>query len=199
MNRERPLHKAEPCTLTASRLDNMPAETTTERPQVADLVRTYSPFVWRMLRSLGVREADLDDMSQEAFLVVHRKLPTFEGRGPLRSWIYGIALRVASDYRAKAHHRREVHPASMPLQSVPPDQEAAIRRQQAMQLMDRLLESLSDEQRPVFVLYEVEELSMREVSEIVGCPLQTAYSRYNAARGRIHAYLERHPQEKSSP
>ena len=64
-----------------------------------EMFTDHARFVWRVLRYLGVGESDLDDVCQEVFLVVHRRLADFEGRSSTRTWVYGIALRVAADYR----------------------------------------------------------------------------------------------------
>src|SRR4051812_1143348 len=75
---------------------------------VAEVFREHAPFVWRALRRLGVREADVEDACQEVFVVVHRRLADFEGRSSVRTWVYGICVRVASDWRKRAHVRREI-------------------------------------------------------------------------------------------
>jgi RNA polymerase sigma-70 factor (ECF subfamily) len=152
------------------------------RAVLGELMREHTPYVWRVLRSLGVRDSDLEDVCQETFIIVQRRYHTLESPGALRSWIYGIALRVVSDYRAKAHRRREVLSPEPPQPMLQAPQEAAFDRKRSWELVDELMARMSEEQRQVFVLYEVEELGMREVSEIVGCPLQTAYSRLHAAR-----------------
>lgn len=162
-----------------------------ESRALPELVREHTPYVWRVLRSLGVRDTDLDDVCQETFIVVHRRLHTFEGRASLRSWMYGIALRVVSDYRYKAHRRREVLTAEPPETGTFAPQEAALEGKRAWQLIDSVLARLSAEQREVFVLYELEELSMREVCESIGCPLQTAYSRLHSARKQVQDGLKR--------
>ena len=77
-------------------------------PTLAEIFREYAPFVWRGLRRLGVPESDVEDVCQEVFVVVHRKLGDFEGRSSLRTWIYGICARTASDYRRSGRVRREV-------------------------------------------------------------------------------------------
>jgi RNA polymerase sigma-70 factor (ECF subfamily) len=159
------------------------------RADFAQLVRTHAPYVLRVLRSLGVSSSDLPDVSQEVFITVHRQLPLFEGRSALRTWIYGIALRVASDYRSKAYRRRELPSEAPPEQFAHPSQQAQFERREAWQLIERLLAQLDEDRRRVFVLYELEQLSMREVSEIVGCPLSTAYSRLNSARAAVQAAL----------
>lgn len=155
-----------------------------------EVFRQNAPFVWRTLRRLGVREADVDDVCQEVFVVVHRKLADFEGRSSLRTWIYGICIRTASAHRRLARHRE------VPTE-VPPEIEAAgtphesLARRRALEALDRALAELDDDKRAVFVLYEIEELGMAEVAEIVGCPLQTAYSRLHAARDKVQAALRR--------
>jgi RNA polymerase sigma-70 factor (ECF subfamily) len=144
--------------------------------------REHAPHIWRVVRGLGVREADIEDVCQDVFVVVHRKLSTFEGRSSLRTWIHGIALRVVSDYRKKAHRTHERLLGDAPVGSVHAVQEESAAQRQAWQMLDRLLDQLSEERRQVFVLYELEQLPMREVAAILDCPLQTAYSRLEAAR-----------------
>ena len=169
----------------------MEASTQTSSPPFAVIFREHAPLVWRALRRLGVREADVEDLSQEVFVIVHRKLPTFEGRSALSTWIYGICVRVASDHRKRAHVRRE-----QPTERVPDERHSApqlndLAREQARALLDRALETLDDDKRAVFVLYEIEELEMPEVADALGCPLQTAYSRLYAARKLVQAEMTR--------
>ena len=154
----------------------------------------HARYVWRTLRHLGVADADLEDVCQEVFVTVHRKLPEFEGRSKLRTWLYGICLRVASDYRRRAYVRRERAVAD-PLQGAAeahgnqPDVRAELRG-----TLLQLLDALDDDKRAVLVLYEIEGLSMKEVAEVVDCPLQTAYSRLHAARRRIMEAMARDSQ-----
>lgn len=154
---------------------------------VATVFRENLPFVFRALRRLGVAEGDLDDVCQEVFVVVMRKLAEFEGRSQLRTWIYGICVRSASDYRKRAPRRREVLTDEIPegVASKGPHEYAT--EAEARDLLDRLLGELDDDKRAVFVLYEIEELPMAEVALALECPLQTAYSRLHAARKRVQA------------
>src|SRR5690606_13923988 len=75
-------------------------------PSLDEIFRAHAPFAWRALRRLGVAEADVDDVCQDVFMVVHRKLDAFEGRSSMRTWIYGICARTASDYRRSGRVRR---------------------------------------------------------------------------------------------
>jgi RNA polymerase sigma-70 factor (ECF subfamily) len=147
--------------------------------------RTSSPYVWRALQGLGVREKDLDDVCQEVFLVVHRRLATFHGESSMRTWIYGICLRVASDYRRRAHHVRERALDEAPEGAVPAEQDADLDRRRAIAWLDRVLDTLDDQKRAIFVLFEIEEVPMTEVAAAVGCQLTTAYARLHAARKHI--------------
>jgi RNA polymerase sigma-70 factor (ECF subfamily) len=153
--------------------------------------RANAPFAWRVLRRLGVAEADADDVCQEVFVTVHRRLPEFEGRSSVRTWVYGICVRTASDYRRRSRTRREVTLEAPPETSVGPAQEDELSLRQARDIFDRMLDQLDEDKRVVFVLYEIEDLPMIDVAAVVGCPLQTAYSRLHAARREVDAALDR--------
>jgi RNA polymerase sigma-70 factor (ECF subfamily) len=167
-------------------------------PAFADLYRDHAPFVWQVLRRLGVRPADIEDACQEVFLVVHRKLDAFERRSSMRTWLYGIAVRCAAD-----HRRKNPPPAEPPADAAEPAVDAgqpdSIARRQARALLDELLDALDDDKRAVFVLYELEELPMSEVAAVVGCPLQTAYSRLHAARDAVQAAVRRRRAREGTP
>lgn len=158
-------------------------------PDLAEIFEDYAPFVWRVVRRMGVAEADAEDVCQEVFLVVHRRVHEFEGRSSLRSWIYGICLRCAAAHRNRAHHRREVRSDEPVEATVDGRQAEALDAQRALHELDRVLNRLPDKQREVYVLYELEELGMAEVAAAIGCPLQTAYSRLHAARREVRAAL----------
>jgi len=160
-------------------------------PNFAAIFHEHAPLVWRALRRLGVREADVEDLSQDVFVIVHRKLPSFEGRSALSTWIYGICVRVASDHRKRAHVRREQPTERLPDERTSAPQIKELEREQARALLDRALELLDEDKRAVFVLYEIEELDMPEVAEALSCPLQTAYSRLYAARKIVQAEMTR--------
>lgn len=151
-------------------------------PRFEEVFASCAPMVWRTMRRLGLREADVEDLAQEVFVVVHRRLPEFEGRSKVSTWVYGICVRVAADHRKRAHVRYESPSAEVPEPSVGPSQTDALQRTEARALLDAVLEQLDDDKRAVFVLYELEELPMAEVATAVGVPLQTAYSRLHGAR-----------------
>jgi RNA polymerase sigma-70 factor (ECF subfamily) len=161
--------------------------------EVARVFREHGAYVWRALRRLGVAPADADDAVQEVFVVVYRKLGEYEGRSQMRTWLYGIAVRVAAAQRRKSHVRHEV-PKEDPVEpdvAAGADPEAEVSDREALAMLDRALDALDDDKRAVFVLYEVEGLEMPEVAEALGCPLQTAYSRLNAARKEVERTMKR--------
>jgi RNA polymerase sigma-70 factor (ECF subfamily) len=162
-----------------------------QRERFSAAFREHAPYAWRVLRRLGVAEADIEDVCQEVFVVVLRKLPEFEGRSSMRTWIFGICVRTASDHRRRAHLRHEVVTDAPPELPVSPSQSAELQRRQALAALDAALAALDEGKRAVFVLYEIEELPMAEVAEALGCPVQTAYSRLHAARRQVRDAMER--------
>ena len=157
----------------------------------AELFAEYAPFVWRVLRHLGTAEADLPDLSQEVFVVIHRKLKTFDGRSTVRSWIYSICIRVASGHRRRAYVRRELPTEKIPEVISAAQQQADLENRRALTYLDSLLSALSPEKRQVFLLYEIEELTMSEVADALNCPLTTAFSRLYAARNELATAIRR--------
>jgi RNA polymerase sigma-70 factor (ECF subfamily) len=150
------------------------------------LFRSYAPAVLRALRRLGVAERDLEDVAQEVFVTLHTKLPEIERPESIRSYVYGIAVRHASDHRKRAHVRREqMGDDAVPERAGSAPQFTEIVANERRARLDRALSGLDPDKREVLVLYEIEELAMREVAEAVGIPLQTAYSRLYAARKEL--------------
>ena len=161
-------------------------------PDIGAIFRDYGPFVYTMLRSLGVAPSDVDDAFQEVFVVVHKRLATYESRGTLRSWVYGICVRVAFGFRRGASRKREVATEEVPETADPMTPAEHLRERQAREILCAILDELDDDKRAVFVLFELEGLPMQEVADSLQCPLQTAYSRLRAAREAVDAAVDRH-------
>lgn len=158
----------------------------------------HAPYVWRCLRRLGVSPADVEDLCQEVFVVVHRKLRDLQPDAPLRAWLYGIAVRKAWDHRRLAYQRHERPTDELPERSEEAAQGDALDRRTARDLLDQLLDKLDPKQREVFVLYEIEQLGMNEIAAALDCPLQTAYSRLHAARKQMQAAADRERARRAS-
>jgi RNA polymerase sigma-70 factor (ECF subfamily) len=156
--------------------------------EVAALFREHGGLVERALRRAGVAERDLPDARQEVFIVVLRKLGGFEHRCRLSTWLYAIAVHVASDYRRKAYRRHErLGPERQ--QGCDPDALDALEQRERLEHVLRRVDALPPAQREVFVLHELFELSMAEVAARLRCPLKTAFSRLYAARRQLQAEL----------
>jgi RNA polymerase sigma-70 factor (ECF subfamily) len=166
-----------------------PRSVSAERPTLAAIYEAHFRYVWRCLRSLGVRDAQLDDALQDVFVVVQRRLDDFDGGAELRTWLYAIALRIARKYRERT--LREPLPLEVAPEPVSPDAEGAASQSERLALARRALETLSDDQREVFVLARVEQMSAPEIAEVVGVPLNTVYSRLRAARLAFEAEVAR--------
>lgn len=158
-----------------------------------DVYREFFPFVWRSARRLGVAEASLDDVVQEVFVIVHRRLHTFEGRSAVSTWLFGITLRVARDHR-RSVARREVGNAVDPdsLRGAAPGPSELLEREQARRRLHAILDELSDERREVFVMADLEGIPMGDVAETLGINVNTGYARLRAARQAFEAALTRH-------
>jgi RNA polymerase sigma-70 factor (ECF subfamily) len=154
---------------------------------------THFAFVWRAVANRGVPHSSLDDVVQEVFLVVHRKLGEFEGRSSLRTWLSGIVRRAVADHVKKRGNRPaaqevlEDHPAE---QREEPGVQA--ERRAAMALVDALLDTMIEVKREVFVLYELEQLTTREIAALTGANENTVQTRLKAARRSFQQGVSRH-------
>jgi RNA polymerase sigma-70 factor, ECF subfamily len=164
-------------------------------PTLREVFEAEVAFVFRALRRLGVPENDLEDAAQDVFVVVHRKLTEFEGGTPIRSWLFGIARRVAAARRRRGYARHEVSTNDIEVDGAEGNCDPEF---DARALLEAALSKLDAAKREVFMLYELEGLPMQEVALAVGCPLQTAYSRLHAARALVRSELAPLLHRKSS-
>jgi RNA polymerase sigma-70 factor, ECF subfamily len=164
----------------------------------ARVYKEYFGFVWRSARSLGVRPSALDDVVQEVFVVVHRRLDEFEGRSALRTWLSGILLNVVRHHRRsvvrKSPHELEQDDPYDPdeLASGASDPYETAVQAEGTRLLQHLLDGLDDEKREVLVLAELEEFSVPEIAEALALKLPTAYSRLRLAREQLQHSLARY-------
>jgi len=161
-------------------------------PSFREVYDTHFSFVWRAVANRGVPRAALDDVVQEMFLVVHRKLPEFEGRSSIRTWLAGIVRRAVADHVKKrgnqvlARDEIDDYPADKDEPSV------VVEKRAAIQLVEELLSKMSEVQREVFVLYELEQMTTREIAELTGVNENTVQTRLKAARQVFQQGAARH-------
>jgi RNA polymerase sigma-70 factor (ECF subfamily) len=150
------------------------------------LFREHAQFIARSLRRLGLPKSDVDDAVQEVFVVASRKLHAIE-EGAERSFLYGTALRIASNARRIERRTQTRHLAALIEREhadagARPSPEEAIDREQARAALDAVLATMSFDMRAVFTLFEFEEMSLAEIAALLGVPAGTVSSRLWRAR-----------------
>ncbi|HJL15623.1 MAG TPA: sigma-70 family RNA polymerase sigma factor [Sandaracinaceae bacterium LLY-WYZ-13_1] len=145
-------------------------------------------FVLRTIRRMGASPMDAEDLTQQVFVVLHRRPDLLAGDAPVRSVLFGVLRRVLADHRKR--ERRAPARARVEA-SVEPEQERRLQRSEARRRLDEALAQLDDRRREVLVLYELEEMSMPEVARVLEIPVQTAYTRLHAARTSVRKLLRR--------
>jgi RNA polymerase sigma-70 factor (ECF subfamily) len=164
-------------------------------PAFDEVYAAHVGFVWRVLRTLGVPAAQIADAVQDVFVVVHRRLPEWQNRAAITTWLFAIARRVAAAHRRRASRSAAapVEPLSDELVDERPgagDPFAEMSRAQAAATVLAILEQLDDDKRVVFALVELEQLSVPEVARMLDLNLNTAYSRLRLARQAFEAAVK---------
>jgi RNA polymerase sigma-70 factor (ECF subfamily) len=164
------------------------------KPEFHTLYRDHCTFVWRMLRRLGVPPANVADATQDVFVVIHRRLACLQSSEVARSWVYGIVARVARDHR-RTLRRKGLSARTDPDTLVDPSSSNVhdqLEQREAVVLLDRLLETLSDKEREVLVLVELEQMTAAEIAEAIGTNVNTVYTRLRASRRNFERALTRY-------
>jgi RNA polymerase sigma-70 factor (ECF subfamily) len=175
------------------RLDATEHPRTAERLDLVSIHEAHAGFVWLSLQRLGVADADVEDLLQEVFVVVHRRLSSFDRSSRITTWLFGICLRVAAAYRRRAFRRRERAVADVPEEPAPDDanpEQAAVARQ-ARARLGAALDLMDLEKRALFVMFEIDEVPCEAIAEMLSIPLGTVYSRLHAARKDFDRALAR--------
>jgi RNA polymerase sigma-70 factor (ECF subfamily) len=173
---------------------SLPIAAPAQAPAFQALYRAHFDYVWHSLRKLGIREADLADLTHDVFVVVHRKLRSFDATRPAKPWLFGICFRVALDRKRKASSFRESLTDPVDLEKsaseFPAADDVASSRQAHDRVM-RALDTLDFDKRAVFVLHELEGMSMPEIAALIDAPLNTLYSRLRLARDAFVAAVRK--------
>ena len=166
-------------------------------PDSEAVFREHFRFVCATLRRLGVRTADVEDVAQEVFVIVHRRLPASDSTLPMRPWLFGICLNAARSHNRLARHRRELpaldtdtSPDRRPL----PDEQLALRQEHALVL--RALDTLDLDRRAVLIMHDLDGFNGAQIASALSIPLNTVYSRLRIGREeleRAHHRLRQAP------
>ena len=156
-------------------------------PELVGLYRAHFQFVWRSARRLGAADAAQDDVVQDVFLVVARRLAEFRGEASARTWLFAITLRVVREHRRNTfRHLRRVEAYA---DSQPPATSDPIARSDARRTLQWALDQLDDDRRSVYVLAELEGLTAQEIAEGLRVNINTVYSRLRSARTQLERAL----------
>ena len=165
--------------------------TSIDRDAFRSLFDEHYDYVWCSLRRLGVHGRDLEDITHDVFLEVHRKLDRYDPGRPFRPWLFAFALRFASDYRKLARHRTELRGDSDRFGEEALSAEDMLSNRQKGKLLDAALDSLSLELRAAIVLHDIDEVPMKEIADALGIPINTGYSRLRLAREQCSEFVAR--------
>jgi RNA polymerase sigma-70 factor (ECF subfamily) len=172
-------------------------------PPFARLYDEHFDFVWREACRLGVPGASVEDVVQDTFLVLHRRLGDYDGRTPVKGWLLGIVYRVVSDHRRRFRRKDAAcvpHAAdsdgNVLLASPQKSPSAEAEHAEQVRLLEDLLAEMDEEKRELLVLSELEEMTVPEIAEMRGANVNTIYARLRAARKEFEAaYARRRARE----
>jgi RNA polymerase sigma-70 factor, ECF subfamily len=153
-------------------------------------------YVWNSLRRLGVAERDLEDMAHEVFVRVHDQLSLFDAERPLRPWLFGISLGIATNYRRLARHRVQLMAEPPELTDQARRADERLEQRQQAELVHAALQKVALEQRAVLVLHELDGCPIPEVATTLGLSLNTAYSRLRLGREAFRSAFRRIAAQK---
>lgn len=159
--------------------------------RLRQLIADHFNPVWKFLRRIGVPAQLAEDVCQEVFLVAARRIddmkaePTSE-----RSFLLGTAYRVSRDLGRKAH-RESLRDVDTELAAMPSPEEQ-LDEKRACEVIYRLLSELDEDVRAIFVMYELDGMTMNEIAQVLGVPIGTVGSRLRRAREDFKARFERH-------
>jgi RNA polymerase sigma-70 factor (ECF subfamily) len=183
------LEEAEPVSSTKAEGALVPPEL---HARVTRMVQAHHDFIWRLLRRLGVPQADADDATQRVLMIGARRIEDVTV-GSERSFLFGIALRVAPEtIRTARRHAQSLQSEDSPEhRDQAPDPEELTARHRARAVLDEILLAMPIELRTVLVLFELEQLTKTEVAELLELPVGTAVSRLRRAREEFRGHLKR--------
>lgn len=166
--------------------------------RLAELFQQHFDLVWRTVRRFGVAPEAIDDAAQEVFVIASRKLDVIEP-GKEKSFLYGTAIRVAADSRRARDRRRRNADEQIDLLEHSPSPEELVDQKRARELLDGMIARLPEELRGVFVLYELEQLTMAEIATALELPPGTVASRLRRAREAFTAAIARLEAARKGP
>jgi RNA polymerase sigma-70 factor (ECF subfamily) len=169
-----------------------PSAETERGPDLDQIYAQNIAFVWRCLRAWGISGQSLDDAAQDVFFVACRRYGEFRGDASLRTWLYAIVRNVALNYRRSDRRSRDRVQVDYRLSSAERGPLEQLQDREAAEFVQRFIDKLDDKKRDVFVLAVMEQMTIPEVAQTLGIPLNTAYTRFRSVRMDFHRHLEKY-------
>lgn len=167
----------------------MPASDPNARAFTA-LYRAQVDFVWRVAKAMGVPDAVVDDVVHDVFFVVRRRIETLEPGRPVRPWLAAITRNLALHaHRKQAREQRRIAALAEPVPEPAIDEQIGLG--EAAVMMKRFVDGLPADKRMVFVLCEVEGLSVAETARVLEENVNTTHARLRAARVELDRFVTR--------
>jgi RNA polymerase sigma-70 factor (ECF subfamily) len=149
--------------------------------------------VSKWIRAMGGPEAEREDLVQDVFVVVHRRLPDFDGDN-LPGWLYRIARHRVRDFRRLLWVKHMLYggvPLSENLAKEGASPAETLEIYQKSALLERLLDRLTEVERATIVLFEIDGYSGEEIAQILGVPVNTVWSRMYKVRKKLSGWAEK--------
>jgi RNA polymerase sigma-70 factor, ECF subfamily len=181
-------------------LEELPDESDAVECTVIGVYTQYGPFAYRTLQQLGVRYQDLDDLLHDVFIVVHRRLESFDPNRSVKAWLYGICKNKVLNHRKSARWRREVLESDLPdpsTEELQPNPEQCMSLEEQRKMLAEVLEVLDLDKRAILVMYEIDGMSYAEIAEVLDIPNGTVGSRLSEARNAFKKALTRRKAQLS--
>ena len=161
-----------------------------------EVYRAHARFVWRAVRRFGVPDGSVEDVMQEVFLVVRRRLHEYDGRAAMTTWLYSIARGVASNHRRRRLREDQRIRLVDPQPAPAPDPEHTTAENEAAAFVREFVQTLDDDKRLIFELVDLEGQSVADVARATGIKLNTAYSRLRLAREAFQRAVDAWKRER---
>jgi RNA polymerase sigma-70 factor, ECF subfamily len=172
-------------------MDDVAHGLSSAKPELTAIFEEHFVYVWKTLGRLGVRSGDLEDVAQEVFLRIYKRLGDYDVARPMRPWIFGFAYRMAADYRRLARHRTEVLGAPIEATDASRGADERLEVEEERAIVEAALDAVEFDRRAVLVMHDVDEVPIPVVARELGLPVNTTYSRLRLAREDFVAALGR--------
>jgi len=181
---------------TPTSIDSLQSSVILIKPTFDQVYNDTFRFVWRIIKKQCIHDSSVDDLVQEVFIAVYKQLPQFECKSVVKTWVYGIIKNVMHNYRRV--NRRKGSSRAINCDVVDPndlisnniDQFEIAKRLQAKLILNDIISKMDSDKAEVFVLHELEDMSIAEISELIKVNINTVYSRLRFSRKQFESLFK---------